>query len=398
MRQSELFSKTRKEFPKDEESTNARLLIKGGFVQKMSAGVYSFLPLGWRVLNKVNAIIREEMDAIGGQELLMPALVAKEYWEKAKRWDVDVTYKVKHEHGGEFGLGWTHEEVITNIATNFIHSYKDLPKAVYQIQTKFRAEERAKSGLLRGREFLMKDLYSFHTDESDLDRYYQKALNAYRKIFSRLFLKAKVVEASGGAFTKEFTHEFQVPSDIGEDTIYFCPKCEFARNKDIFDGGKCPNCGGETSQESGIEVANIFKLGTRFSGAFDLTFVDETGNRKPVVMGSYGIGPSRIIGALVEIFNDKKGIIWPESVAPYKFHLLDLGDKKNADEVYKKVSDAGGEILYDDREMSAGEKFNDGDLLGIPYRLVISEKTNGKIEMKKRNESDSRLISIKEIT
>lgn len=398
MRQSELFTKTSKTFPKDEEAVNAKLLIRAGYIRKMSAGVFSFLPLGLRVLNKINQIIREEMNAIGGQELLMQALVAKEYWEKSKRWHTDVAYEFKSPFGEEFALGWTHEEVITSIATHFINSYKDLPLGVYQIQTKYRAEPRAKSGLLRGREFMMKDLYSFHQSKEDLDAYYQKVIGAYQKILKRLSLKAKLTEASGGAFTKEYTHEFQVLSPVGEDVVVYCTSCDYAQNREIAlvkGGHRCPKCGGEVKEAAGIEVANVFKLGTRYSDAFDLKFTDESGKKKPVIMGSYGIGPTRLLATLVEVYNDEKGIIWPESVSPYKVHLL--GINKSAEKVHMQLHKAGMEVLYDDRDVSAGEKFADADLLGITWRAVVSEKTGAKIELKKRGSEKIKLIGIEEL-
>lgn len=402
MKVSELFSKTRRESPKDEDSINAKLLIRAGFIQKMSAGVYSYLPLAWRVVQKIVNIVREEMNAIDGQELMMPALVAKEYWQKTNRWDVDVAYKVKSEHGGEFGLGWTHEEAVTAIAQNFISSYKDLPLYVYQIQTKFRAEPRAKSGLLRGREFLMKDLYSFHRDDEDLDAYYKKVIGAYKKIIKRLDLDAKVVEAGGGAFTKEFTHEFQVLHPVGEDVIYYCVKCDFARNKEIFSDEKCPICKGEIRVSNAIEIANVFKLGAKYSEPYNLFYLNKNGGRNPVIMGSYGIGISRLLGALVEVFNDEKGIIWPESVAPFRAHLIlatrDKGQGTKAEKVYKELQKAGIEVLYDDREeTSAGEKFNDADLIGIPYRLVVGGKSKDKVEVKKRDSGRMRLLNLKDV-
>ncbi|MBI2025012.1 MAG: hypothetical protein HYT03_02935 [Candidatus Harrisonbacteria bacterium] len=398
MRQSELFTKTSKTSPKDEEAVNAKLLIRGGFIRKMSAGVYSYLPLGFRVLEKINKIIREEMNAIGSQEMLMPALVAKEYWEKSHRWHTDIAYEFKSPFGEEFGLGWTHEEVISAIATGFISSYKDLPLAVYQIQTKFRAEPRAKSGLLRCREFLMKDLYSFHTDKEDLDRFYKKVINAYAKILKRLSIKANLTEASGGSFTKDFTHEFQVLSPVGEDTVIYCTACDFSQNKEIAlvrRGYRCPKCDSEVKESPGIEAANVFRLGVRYSEPFDLKFTDKNGEKKLVVMGSYGIGPTRLMGILVELYNDAKGIQWPEAVAPYKIHLLAIN--KKADKVYERLKKAGVEVLYDDREVSAGEKFADSDLIGIPWRAVVSEKTGEKIELKKRGAVKSRLVSLDQL-
>ena len=412
MRQSELFTKTQKTAPKDEEAVNAKLLIRGGYIRKLSAGVYAYLPLGWRVLEKINRIIKEEMNAIGGQELLMSTLVAKEYWEKSKRWNTDIMYKLKIGEQ-ELGLGWTHEEVITYLASHFINSYKDLPLSVYQIQNKFRAEPRAKNGLLRCREFLMKDLYSFHVDKDGLDGYYGEVIEAYKKILKRLSLDARVAEASGGAFTKEYTHEFQVLAPAGEDMVFYCSKCEFAQNKEISkvkQDDPCPKCDGRIQESSGIEVANVFKLGTRYSEAFDLRFTDKSGKKNLVVMGSYGIGPTRLMATLVEVFNDSKGIIWPDSVSPFAAHLIAIGGRekgrveKVADKVYTQLQkalsagrQAAAEVLYDDRDASAGEKLADADLLGIALRAVVSEKTGDKIEIKKRNETHSKLVNPNEL-
>ena len=399
MLQSKLFTKTLKTFPKDEEAINAKLLIRGGFIRKSSSGVYVYLPLALRVLDKINRIIREEMNAIGAQELLMPALVAKEYWDKSRRWHTDIAYEFKSPFGEEFALGWTHEEVISSMAAHFINSYKDLPAAVYQIQTKFRAEPRAKNGLLRGREFLMKDLYSFHADKESLDNYYQQVIAAYQKILKRLGLKARITEASGGAFTKEYTHEFQVLAPAGEDLIFYCVQCDFSQNKEIAivqNGNRCPKCGGDIQSSSAIEVANVFKLGTRYSDAFNLAFTDEKGSRHPVVMGSYGIGPTRILATLVEVYNDPKGIIWPAAAAPYKVHLIEIrgsGTESRCKRIYNQLKKAGTEILYDDRDVSAGEKFADADLLGMSWRAVISEKTGAKVELKKRGSEKFSLIS-----
>lgn len=407
MKQSHFFSKTQKSFPKDEEAINAKYLIRAGYIRKMSAGVYSYLPLGLRVLEKINNIIRDEMNAIGAQELLMQALVAKEYWEKTGRWNVDVAYKLKSQFGEEFALGWTHEEVISAIAAHFINSYKDLPLGVYQIQTKFRSEPRAKNGLLRGREFLMKDLYSFHASKDDLDNYYQKVINAYKKILKRLSLKARVTEAAGGAFTQEYTHEFQVLNPAGEDTVFYCEQCEFSQNKEISkvgQGDKCPLCGGEVKEARGIEAANVFKLGTKYSDAYGVKFTDQSGDQKPVIMGSYGIGPTRLMATLVEVYNDNRGIIWPEAVAPYKIHLLSIAGKtgaakvkKFAEKVYQDLQKKGIEVLYDDRDASAGEKLADADLLGVTWRAIVSEKTGSKIELKKRDSKTAKLVALSKL-
>ncbi len=411
MLQSHLFAKTTKNLPEGETAKNAQLLIKGGFINKSSAGVYSFLPLGLRVLNRINGIIREEMNAIGAEELLMPSLIQKKYWEQSGRWNTDVIYKTGMDGKTEelkngktefqYGLGWTHEEVISAIAKHFINSYKDLPKAAYQIQTKFRAEPRAQAGILRGREFLMKDLYSFHSDRADLDAYYEKVIGAYKKIFKRLGLKALVTEAGGGAFTREYTHEFQVLNPAGEDTVNYCEKCDFSQNQEIYRPEAHKDCAGEVKSARAIEVGNVFKLGTKFSEAFNLFYNDNTGARRQVVMGSYGIGPSRVMGTIVEEYNDEKGIVWPEAVAPFRVHLVALGDspkvRKEAEKVYKFLSGLAGEseVLYDERSASAGEKLNDSDLLGIPARVLISEKTMAvkKMEVKNRSSKTAEMLT-----
>jgi len=408
MLQSQLFTKTKKEAPKDEEAVNAQLLIRAGFIDKVMAGVYTFLPLGFRVLKKIENIIREEMVKIGGQEILMPTLQPKVNWEKTGRWqNYDSLFKlISATSKNEYVIGPTHEEIVSPLVKNFIFSYKDLPLYVFQIQNKFRDEKRAKSGLLRGREFLMKDLYSFHADEKDLDKYYEKVKAAYFNIFNRVGLKNSTLLtfASGGTFSK-YSHEFQTISETGEDTIYICEKCRVAINKEIIeDETSCPECGNKKlKEEKAIEVGNIFKLKTKYSTPFDLKYRDEKGKEKEVIMGCYGIGLGRLMGTIVEIFHDAKGIIWPESIAPFAVHLLKIKNQKskiknNADDVYATLQKAGIEILYDDRaDVSAGEKFAEADLIGLPYRLVISEKTGEKIEVKKRNENDAKLVSETEL-
>jgi len=397
MKLSKLFTKTLKEVPKDEKSINAQLLIRAGFIFKNSAGVYSYLPLGWRVIEKINRIIRKEMNAIGGQEVFLPALVNKELWEKTKRWDVDIGFKVLDNGKPEAVLGWTHEEILTHIATKYISSYKDLPLYVYQIQTKFRNEPRPRSGLIRGREFLMKDLYSFHIDQEDLNQYYEKVKKAYENIASQLNLDAIWVEAGGGEFTESITHELQVLTPNGEDTIYHCSECNWARNKEIMDGSLCPEHGDKVIESRGIEIGNVFKLGIRFSKAFDLKYKDKNGEEKFVVMGSYGIGPSRLMGTIVEVHHDDKGIIWPKSIAPFNFYLIVLDNENNkADNIYNELQKFG-DVLYDDREdVSPGEKFNDADLMGCPVRIVVSKKTIEKngLEVKERDSENVEIISL----
>ncbi|MBU1146526.1 hypothetical protein KKD80_03195 [Patescibacteria group bacterium] len=412
MLQSKLFYKTTKEISEEEKSINAQLLVRAGFVDKLMAGVYSFLPLGLRVLEKIKKVIREEMNAIGGQEILMPALTPKENWMKTGRWDtIDVLFKMEGSGGKEYALGSTHEEIVTPLVKKMVNSYKDLPVAVYQIQDKFRDEPRAKSGLLRGREFSMKDLYSFHADETDLDSYYEKAKGAYLKVFRRLGLDALVVLASGGTFSK-YSHEFQVLTESGEDMIFYCEKCRYAQNKEIAEygaGDKCPKCDGKMLEGKAIEVGNIFKLKTKFSEAFDLNFLDKEGKKKLAVMGCYGIGPSRVMGAIVEVSHDERGIIWPAEVAPFDVHLIALFGKdegknkkieKEAEGLLESLQKAGFEVLYDDREeVSAGVKFGESDLFGIPLRLVISEKTLEKssVEIKERAEQRVELVKFNKV-
>lgn len=403
MKQSQLFVKTQKNAPKDEVSLNAQLLIRAGFVDKLMAGVYTYLPLGLRVMKKIENIIREEMNAIGGQEILMPTLQPKENWQKTGRWDaMDDLYKVKDSSGKEMALGPTHEEVIVPLMEKFLNSYKDLPFAAYQFQNKFRMELRAKSGILRGREFLMKDLYSFHLDEKNLDEYYEKAKEAYFKIFARVDLKEKTYYtfASGGSFSR-YSHEFQTVASSGEDTIYICQKCRLAVNKEIkSETEKCPDCGGsDFREEKAIEVGNIFKLKNKYTTPFNLKVVDEKGEKKEILMGCYGIGLGRLMGTIVEIYHDEKGIIWPESVAPFAIHLLSLGQNEEAEKIYQELIDKKIEVLYDDREISVGEKFADADLIGIPLRVVISQKSLEKdgVEVKKRNEEKAEIMKIEEL-
>lgn len=392
-----------REDPKDEVAANAKLLERGGFVYKTMAGVYDWLPLGLRVLNNINGIIREEMSAIGGVEVFLSALQPKERWEKTARWEAfaDIMYQFKDHSGRDVGLAVTHEEVVSEIATRFIHSYKDLPRFIYQIQTKFRDEPRAKSGVIRGREFLMKDLYSFHRDEKDLEKFYARADKAYRKIFTRCGVSALVTEASGGTFTKSFSHEYQAISEAGEDWTLYCEQCRYAQNKEVStltEGGRCPKCeGGVIRGAKTIEVGNIFKLGTKFSEAFGVSYTDEKGEKNPVVMGCYGIGPGRLVGTIAEIHHDERGLVWPEVCAPFRVHLLALFGRekgvgqrvmREAEKIYEKLLAKGVAVLYDERgEASAGEKFADADLIGIPWRVVVSEKTcNARaFEVKRRD-------------
>ena len=405
MRYSKLFGKTIKDAPKDEISLNSKLLTRGGFIRREVAGVYNYLPLGIRVLNKISNIAREEMNAIGGQELLLSSLQNKQSWEKTGRWkSFDALFKIKSVLENEYPLGPTHEEVIVPLAKQFINSYKDLPLSVYQIQTKFRDEKRAKSGILRGREFLMKDLYSFHADEKDFNNYYEKAKKAYKKVFGRVGLNAIETQASGGAFSKA-SHEYQVITENGEDEIIYCPGGDFSSNAEISpvkEDKQCDLGHGPLKKAKAIEVGNIFPLGTKFSDAFGLTYKNKDGKDAPVIMGCYGIGISRLMGAIAEVHNDDRGIIWPSSVAPFQAHLIGIENEKlvttEAQKIYETLKRGGIEVLFDDREdVSAGEKFADADLVGIPVRLVISDRTRGKIEWKKRNEAKIELLGLEEV-
>lgn len=559
MRYSALFGKTKHEVPHDMNSKNAELLTKGGFIDKLSSGIYSFLPLGMRVLRKINTIIREEMNAVGGQEILMPALHPIDIWNKTGRNQTmdDILYRTKV-GDKEFVFGPSHEETVTPLAKKQIQSYKDLPLSVYQLQTKFRNEPRAKSGLLRGREFGMKDMYSFHSTEEDLDNYYKKVIEAYLNVYNRCGMNVYVLQASGGAFTDKYSHEFSIKTEAGEDTMILCKSCKFAQNLEIAEGkydnpssdekekeltkvevdrgksvndnakahncddfrilktvvymvedegpvgvlirgdfsvnenkvekyfqkhvrsatsdelkeyglvegfispvaedGKplesisfvadhsitkmknfvtgankagvdwanvnigrdfevkdfadfvevkggftCPQCGEQLTEEKAVEAGNIFKLGTKFSNDFDLKFTDSDGKQKPVIMGCYGIGNTRLLGTIVEASHDKNGIIWPKSVAPFYVHLIQLGDDERvgamAEKLYETMHKKGIEVLFDERNARAGEKFNDADLIGIPLRLVISKRTleENSVEWKERSSQEAKKVVIDEV-
>jgi len=403
MRQSKLFPKTLKIAPKDAVSASHKYLVQAGFVDMLQAGVYTYLPLAWRVIGKINAIVREEMNAQGGQELLMPALQPKSIWEETGRWSgslSEVMYQFQDAGGKELGLAATHEEAVYDLMRKFINSYKDLPLAVYQIQNKFRAELRPKGGLMRGREFMMKDLYSFHLTAEDLNDYYQKMIEAYKRVYRRCGLKAKVVEASGGVFTDNFSHEFQVVAEAGEDKILYCEACDWAQNSEIAQlkaGGKCPKCSQAVREGKSIEVGNIFNFGEKYAKDMNGYVNNEKGDKLPVLMASYGIGISRLVAAIVEIHHDEWGMIWPEAVAPFKVHLISLKKNETTEEIYNQLTEAGIEVLFDDRDVSAGAKFADADLIGLPYRLVVSDKSGDKIEIKKRDSDKTELSALTEI-
>ncbi len=411
MRQSQLFTKTRREAPKDEVSKNAQLLIRGGYIHKEMAGAYTYLPLGLRVLQKVIGVIREEMNKIGGQEILMTTLQEPKHWEATGRWSdesMDVWFKTELKSGGVLGLAPTHEEPLTNAMKEHISSYRDLPRYVYQFQNKFRNELRARSGIMRSREFIMKDLYSFNRSEEEFRKFYEACAEAYLKIFARVGLGATTYRtfASGGSFSK-YSDEFQTVSDAGEDLIYVHEGKKIAINKEVYNDEVLADLGlkkSDLKEMKAIEVGNIFPLGMRFSDALGLTYKDEGGKEMPVIMGSYGIGPGRLMGTIVETLSDEKGIVWPESIAPFCVHLIELSNgneevEAEAKELYRELAAAGVEVLWDDRDARAGEKFADSDLIGIPLRIVVSEKTlaAGKFECVHRASQKTEHLSTSEL-
>lgn len=410
MRLSQIFTKTSKNVPAGEASHNAQLLIKAGYIHKEMAGVYAYLPLGLKVLENIKQIVREEMNAVNGQELIMTNLQSRELWEKTGRWDdetVDIWFKTKLKDKQEIGLAWSHEEPIVQMMKQHISSYKDLPISVYQFQTKLRNELRAKSGIMRGREFLMKDMYSLSTDATQHDKYYDQVIEAYKKVYDRLGIgkDTYVTFASGGAFTK-FSHEFQTLCDVGEDVIYLHRGKNIAINEEVLDDESLQKLGvkrDELEEVKSSEVGNIFNFGTDKSEKLSLVFTDESGKQQFVHLGSYGIGISRVMGVIAEKFSDNKGLVWPEAVAPAKVYLARLGDDaevvKQADELYEKLTKAGVKALYDDRDLRPGEKFADADLLGIPYRMVVSQKTQaaGKYELKNRQSEEVKQLNLDEV-
>lgn len=410
MRMTHLFTKTSKTVPADETAKNAQLLIQAGYVYKIMAGVYAYTPLGLRVLENIKRVVREEMNNVGGQELIMSSLQPKEVWESTTRWDddvVDVWFKTKLKDDTELGLAWSHEEAIMEMMRQFIESYKDLPVSVYQFQTKLRNELRAKSGIMRGREFVMKDMYSLHESAEDLDAYYNKVIDAYKRIYDRLGIgqDTYVTFASGGAFTK-FSHEFQTVCDAGEDILYLHRAKNVAVNEEVLDEA-VKELGIEKSELERVksaEVGNVFNFGTDKAEQMNITFTDKNGEEKPLYLASYGIGITRVMGVIVEKFADEKGIVWPEEVAPFKVIISQLGDNeevvKHAYDMYQKLTDAGVTVLYDDRtDARPGEKFADADLLGIPYRVIVSAKTvaENKFEVKKRTSDTAELLSLENV-
>ena len=407
MRLSKNFTRTIKQAPADEVARNAQLLIRAGYVHKTMAGVYSYLPLGLKVVENIKQIVREEMNKIDSQELVMSTLQRKETWQETGRWSdelVDVWFKSHLQDGTEVGFGWTHEEPIVDLLRNYLKSYKDLPISVYQFQNKLRNELRAKSGIMRGREFVMKDMYSVHASKGDLDKYYNAAIEAYKRCYDRFGIgdETYVTFASGGAFTK-FSHEFQTICDAGEDYIYLHRGKNIAVNEEVLD---------EAVKELGIdrselervktaEVGNIFNFGTQKSEEMRLVFTDAEGVEQYAYMGSYGIGITRVMGVIVEKFADDKGLVWPENIAPAKVYLVQIGSQSRAtaDELYQKLQSAGIETIYDDRDERPGVKFADAELLGIPYRVTVSDRLldRGKWEVSTRQTGEQRLLTADEL-
>lgn len=400
MRLSQLFSRTLREAPKDEESFNAQLLTRAGFVDKTMAGSYSFLPLGVQVLRRIETIVREEMDAVGGQEVIMSMLHPKALWETTGGWDnIDVLFKVPSRTGKEYALGQSEEEVVTPLVMKRAITYKDLPQAVYQIHWKFRDELRAKSGVMRGREFLMKDMYSFHTTQEDFERFYAIVKQAYLKAYARMGLVAKVTEASGGSFSEKISYEFMILTDAGEDEILYCETCDFCVNVEITklkEGDACPQGHAGLKKAVASEAGNVFDLGQKYGKDFDLGYVDAHGEKQFPIMGCYGIGITRLMGIAVEQNHDEKGIIWHPGIAPADVHLIGLTGA-DAGSIYDSLQKKGVRVLFDDRDVSAGEKFKDADLIGIPHRLVVSTRNEGKIEWTDRKTGETALMAYEEV-
>ena len=405
MRQSALFTRTRREAPSDETSKNAQLLIRAGYVHKEMAGVYSYLPLGQRVLQNIENIVRSAMNFVEGQEIRMATLHPSEPWKQTGGWDnIDVLFKLNSRTEREYALGQSEEEIAAPIAKEYVVSYKDLPLAVYQIGQKYRDELRAKSGIMRGREFGMKDLYSFHASQEDFDAYYERMKEIYLQIFTLCGLTAKVTEASGGAFTEKLSYEFMVLTDAGEDDILYCTECTHCVNMEVAkekEGDACRKCEkGEMKAAKAAEVGNVFDLGQKYAKDFGFMFKDAEGNDQYPIMGSYGIGTTRLMGVIAETLSDEKGLVWPHTVAPYKFHLVSLAGgneeiQKYAEDLYKDISKLGVPVLYDDRDLHAGEKFADADLIGIPVRIIVGKKTleSGKLELVARGSGNVEMVT-----
>ena len=408
MKVSQLFTKTQKNAPADEVARNAQLLIRAGFIHKEMAGVYAYLPLGLRVLENIKQIVREEMNAIGGQEVMMTTLQPKDIWEKTDRWDdkkVDNWFKTKLANGTELGVGLTHEEPIVDALSTYVTSYKDMPLSVYQIQNKFRNELRAKSGLLRGREFVMKDMYSLARTQEEHEEMYELAAAAYHKVYDRLGIGAITYRtyADGGIFTERFSDEFQTLSEIGEDTIYVNEAKKIAINEEVYTDENLAKLGlnkADFVEKRGVEVGNIFPLESKYTDALGVYYADEKGQKQSIIMGCYGIGVSRLVGMIAEHFSDDNGLIWPDNIAPFRVYLVQIGDvTAEAQELHDELMSQGIEVLWDDRDVRPGEKFADAELMGIPHRVVVSEKTiaSGQYEYKQRTGSDVEMLTKDEL-
>lgn len=411
MRMSQLFTKTSKTAPADEVARNAQLLIRAGFIHKEMAGVYAYLPLGLRVIENIKKVVREEMNSIGGQEVMMTALQPRDIFEKTDRWDdakVDNWFKTKLANGSELGLGLTHEEPIVDALSPYVNSYKDLPIYVYQIQNKFRNELRAKSGLMRGREFIMKDMYSLARTQEEHEELYERAAEAYHRVYERLGIGDITYRtaADGGIFTKRFSDEFQTLSDIGEDTIYLDEEKRFAVNEEVYTDENLTKLGLDKSklvEKKAIEVGNIFPLETKYTDALDVYYTDENGEKQSIIMGCYGVGISRLMGVLAEHFADDKGLVWPENIAPAKVYLVRIGGDeaaRHADELYEELLKKGIDVLYDDRDERPGAKFADAELMGIPYRVTVSDRLleAGTYEFTTRSTGETILLTRDELS
>jgi len=402
---TKLFPKTLRKIPKNAQVISHRFLVQAGYISQLSSGIWSLLPLGWRVYKKIENIIRQEMNTLGAQEVFLPSLIPKELWQETRRWGTmdPPLFKLIDRHNKWYGLGSTHEEVITDLIRKFIKSYADLPLALYQIQNKFRNEMRPTGGLLRTKEFVMKDLYSFHKSEDSLEKFYQKVYQSYKRIYRRCGLNVVAVEALSGSIGGTFSHEFMALAESGEDKILYCPKCGWGMNVEVGRNIKlCPKCGTKLEFKNSIEVGHIFKLGTNYSKKMGAYFMDKDGKKKLIIMGCYGIGLQRLLATIVEVNHDEQGIIWPKNVSPFDIHLVGLNLKNKsvdifAKSIYTKLEKKGFDVLYDDRDESPGVKLKDADLIGIPIRLLVSKKTKKKIEYKERKNKKAKLLTFNQV-
>lgn len=406
MRHSQIFTKTRKEFPSDEVAKNAQVLIRAGFIHKEMAGVYAYMPFGLMVLEHIKRIAREEMNAIGGQEITMTTLQKKETWEKTDRWNdqnVDVWFKSELKNGTPIGFGWSHEEPITDMMVHSITSYKDLPVYVYQFQTKLRNELRAKSGIMRGREFLMKDLYSYSSSDEMHAEFYKNITQSYLNFYNRVGLGADTffTIATGGAFTKNISHEFQTICDAGEDIIYIDRKSNIAYNTEALESMDNKDELMQTLEKAkAAEVGNIFSFGGEKSEKMGLFFMDTDGIKKPVILGSYGIGITRVMGVIVEKYADEKGLVWPKAVAPVEIEVVSLHKDKDdvtyttAEDIYKQLLSSKYTCLIDDRYMGIKDKLESADMYGMPVQIIVGPKTleKGVVEVKVRKTGETKEV------